>query len=471
MAEDKQDIIDDAYERDEETLIEDQDGLSDQFIREIIDLIDEEDKEAEILSLCESLSAPDAAELIGKLDRERRNDLVRILEGTLEPETFSYLNYEIRNELLDHMSPGYIATIVNGLESDDAINLVNDLDESRRNDIMRHLSRRVRAAVEEGLNFAEESAGRLMQREFVAVPQSWTVGKTVDYLRAAADALPNKFFDIFIVDPMHRLVGTVALDNILCTQRNAKMSEIMNEEDVVIPVQMDQEQVARIFRKKDLLSAPVVDEDDRLIGVITVDDIVDVIDQEAEEDLLKLGGVADSDIFRSPTATARARMTWLLVNLFTAFISASVIGLFEESIEKIVALAILMPIVASMGGNAGTQAMTVAVRALATNQLSSTNAWRVIGKECLVGLMNGTFFAILLGLVVTWYFKDPVLGAIIGTALVTNLLIAGFFGAAVPITLSRLGLDPAPAAGVVLTTITDVVGFCAFLGLATLMLL
>lgn len=445
-------------------------GLSDDFIREIVGLL-QDDYIDRIQELCQDMPAPDAAELLEKVEKESRHQLVDVLEDILPPDTFTYLKHDILTNLLENMSGEHIASIVNNLESDDAINLIDGLSEDRSSEIMRLLSRKVRAAVEEGLSFLPKSAGRLMQREFVAIPQFWTVGKTVDYLRAAAEALPDKFYDIFIVDPMHRLVGSVALDNILCTQRAVKMDVIVNEEHVTIPVDMKQEQIAHLFRRKDLLSAPVVDEDGRLIGVITVDDIVDVIDEEAQEDLLRMGGVANSDIHRSTFLTARSRSSWLLVNLCTAFIAASVISLFSASIEKVVALAILMPIVASMGGNAGTQAMTVAVRALATKEVSAANAWRVIGKECMVGLMNGSFFAVLLGMLVWWWFSNPVLGAIISIALVVNLFIAGLFGAVVPIALDRIGLDPAPAAGVLLTTITDVIGFCAFLGLATLFLL
>ncbi|MDP2206228.1 MAG: magnesium transporter [Alphaproteobacteria bacterium] len=452
-----------------EIAAEQQLGLSDEFIREIVLLL-EEDAASGIREKCTALSAPDAAELLTKVG-PLRHRLVDILEDDLAPESFSYLSYEILNDLFSNMSGPHIAAIVGELESDDAIHLIDELDETRRSEIMRHLSRKVRAVVEEGLNFPEESAGRLMQREFVAIPQFWTVGKTSDYLRAASESLPDKFYDIFIVDPMHKYIGSVTLSDVLCTQRNLKMESIVDENRVKVPVTMDQEQVAQIFRRKDLLSAPVVDDVGRLIGVITVDDIVDVIDAEAEEDLLSMGGVTDSDIYSSTFATARSRSTWLLVNLVTAFIAVSVISLFEASIEKIVALAVLMPIVASMGGNAGTQTLTVAVRALATKELSAANAWRVIGKETLVGILNGVFFALLLGAVVWWWFSSPLLGAVIATALVINLLVAGFFGAFVPITLTRLNIDPAPAAGIFLTMMTDVIGFFAFLGLATVFLL
>lgn len=448
---------------------EEQLGLSDDFIREVIHLL-EEDLTLDIREKCAKLNPPDAAELLTKVG-PLRHRLVDILEDDLLPESFSYLSYEILNDLFAHMSGPHIAAIVNELESDDAIHLIDELDETRRSEIMRHLSRKVRAAVEEGLNFPEESAGRLMQREFVAIPQFWTVGKTADYLRAASESLPDKFYDIFIVDPMHKYIGSVALSDVLCTQRSLKMESIVDENHVKIPATMDQEQVAHLFRRKDLLSAPVVDEAGRLIGVVTVDDIVDVIDAEAEEDLLSMGGVTDSDIYSSTFSTARSRSTWLLVNLVTAFIAVSVISMFEASIEKIVALAVLMPIVASMGGNAGTQALTVAVRALATKELSAANAWRVIGKECLVGMLNGVFFAVLLGGAVWWWFKSPLLGVVIAAALVINLLVAGFFGAFVPITLTRFKIDPAPSAGIFLTMMTDVIGFLAFLGLATVFLL
>ena len=448
---------------------EQQIGLADDFIREVIFLLEDEGTDT-IRQRCENLSDPDAAELLTKVG-PLRHRLVDILEDSLSPEVFSYLGYEILNDLLGHMSGPHIASIVNELESDDAINLINELDEGRRSEILRHLSRKVRAVVEEGLNFPEESAGRLMQREFVAIPQFWTVGKTADYLRAAAEALPHKFYDVFIVDPMHKYVGSVTLSDVLCTQRGFKMESILDENHVKIPATMDQEHVAHLFRRKDLLSAPVVDDVGRLIGVITVDDIVDVIDAEAEEDLLSMGGVTDSDIYSSTISTARSRSSWLLVNLLTAFIAVSVISLFEASIEKVVALAVLMPIVASMGGNAGTQTLTVAVRALATKELSSTNAWRVIGKESRVGILNGIFFALLLGALVWWWFGDMMLGGVIAVALVINLVVAGFFGAFVPITLTKLNIDPAPAAGIFLTMMTDVIGFFAFLGLATMFLI
>ncbi len=445
-------------------------GLADSFIREIRELL-EEGYTDRIQELCHELPPPDVAELLSKTDSATRRKLVDIIEDGIDPESFLYLDEDILNEVLGEMSALHVAAIVDALDSDDAITIINGLDEARRADIMRHLSRRVRAAVEEGLSFPEYTAGRLMQREFVAVPRFWTVGKAVDYLRAAAEALPDKFYDVFIVDAQHGFAGSVALSRLLCAQRPIKIETLAEEDHTSIPIAMDQEEIAHLFRRKDLLSAPVVNEDGKLVGMITVDDIVDIIDEEAEEDFLKMGGVRDTDIFRPVVTTARSRFSWLAVNLLTAVAASLVIRLFEDSIEKVVALAILMPIVASMGGNAGTQALSVAIRALATKELSAANANRVIGKETIVGLINGLLFAVLMGLIVWGWFGNPALGIVIAAAMVVNLVAAGLFGALIPVALDKLGRDPAPASGVLLTTVTDVVGFFAFLGLATLFLL
>ncbi len=445
-------------------------GLADTVIREVRVLLEEDALDA-VRALCSDMAPTDMAELLTKIDPDKRQQLVDILGDVIDPEAFSYIDQDIRYDLFETMPAPRIAAIVNGLESDDAISLINDLDEDRQREILRHLSRKVRAAIEEGLTFDEDSAGRLMQREFVAVPQFWTVGKTVDYLRAAADNLPPSFYDLFIVDHGHRFVGSITLSRVLCAQRNVRVESLTGEDHVTIPVDMDREQVAHLFRRKDLLSAPVVDEDDKLIGMITVDDIVDVIDEEAEEDIMKLGGVSDSDIYRPTWATARSRSTWLAVNLITAFIAASVISQFEQVIGKIVALAVLMPIVAGMGGNAGTQTMTVVIRALATKELSKSNTWRMVGKEFAVGSINGTVFALLVGSVVWWWFGAAELAGVIAAAMVINLTVAGLAGILIPVALDRIGIDPAPSAGVFLTTVTDVTGFLAFLGLATLMLL
>ncbi|MCE9507386.1 MAG: magnesium transporter [Alphaproteobacteria bacterium] len=445
---------------------EQQVGLRDEFIQEIAGLLAADDADR-VQELCRELPAADAGELIVKLDSDRRHKLVEMLENELNPETFSYLDREILNDLLEHMSARHIASIVNRLDSDDAIHLIAHLDEERRGDIMRHLNRNLRAAVEEGLTYPEGSAGRLMQREFVAIPQFWTVGKTVDYLRAVASTMPEKFYNIFIVDPMHRFVGAVALSNVLCAQRSVKIDTLVGEEHITVPVTMDQGQAALLFSRKDLLSAPVIDEDERLIGVLTVDDIVDVIHAEAEKDFLNISGVSDSDIHSSVIATANSRFFWLAINLLTAIAASIVISFFEDTIAKIAVLAVLMPIVASMGGNAGTQTLAVAVRALATKDLSSANSLRVIQKEVIVALIDGILFALIMGTVVFLWFHNPQLGMIIGAAMVMNLIAAGFSGALIPIIMERMGHDPAQSAVVFLTTVTDIVGFFSFLGLAS----
>ncbi len=444
-------------------------GLTDAFIREIAGLIDE-DYTDRVQELCRDMPAPDAAELIVKLDGGRRHKLVEMLEDELHPETFSYFERDLLNDLLEHMSGKNIAAIVNELDSDDAINLITRLDEERQGNIIRHLNRNLRAAVEEGLTFPEASAGRMMQREFVAVPQFWTVGKTVDYLRAAAATLPDRFYNVFIVDPMHRFIGAVSLSHVLCAQRPVKIDTLVEEEHVSVPVTMDQEQVAMLFRRKDLLSAPVVDDDDQLIGVITVDDVVDVIQEEAEEDLLKMGGVSNPDFFSPPISTVKARFWWLFVNLGTAFLDTFVISFFTGTIQKIVVLASLMPVVASMGGNAGTQTLAVVVRAIATKDLTEVNTWRTVLKELLVGSINGILFGIVMIVGITIWYHNWKLGGIMAAAMVINLAAAGLSGALIPLALHKTGFDPANSATVFLTTVTDVVGFVAFLGLAAWLL-
>jgi magnesium transporter len=360
--------------------------------------------------------------------------------------------------------------ILNQLESDDALNLIEDLDEDFQQQILKSLSKSMRAAIEEGLTFPEDSAGRLMQRSMIAVPQFWTVGKTIDFLRASKD-IPDNFYDVIVVDPMHHVVGEVPVGRILRAARGTKIEDLALENAHAVRASVDQEEVAFLFRREGLVSAPVINDDNRLIGVITVDDIVDVIDEEAEEDFLKIGGIANIDIYRPVWDTTKSRFFWLCLNMLTAIAASIVIGLFEATLERVVALAILMPIVASMGGNAGTQALTVAVRALATKDLSSTNAWRIIGKEALVGTLNGVSFAMISGVVAWLWFDDILLGLVIGFAMVINLMVAGLSGASIPIILDRYGLDPALSSSIFLTTITDIIGFFAFLGLAALVLL
>jgi magnesium transporter len=328
-----------------------------------------------------------------------------------------------------------------------------------------------RELVEAALAYPEDSAGRIMQRDYVAVPAYWTIGDVIDWLREGVD-VPDEFYEIFVVDPRHAPIGTVPLNRAMRTKRPVQVSEIMNAELRTIPVEMDQEEVAFVFDQYDLMSAPVIDGDGRLIGQITVDDVVDVIQDEHEEDLLRLGGVtAEGDLFRPAAETASTRFTWLLVNLFTAILASITIAFFIDTIERIVALAVLMPIVASMGGNAGTQTLTVTVRAIATRELTMANAARIFWKETMVGGYNGLAFALLAAIVAGLWFDSAMLGVVIGLAMIVNMVVAGISGMAVPFLLWRAGIDPAISAAVLLTTITDVIGFFAFLGLASLILL
>lgn len=445
-------------------------GLSDRFIEKIVEALRNDERLA-VLEELQDLSAADTAELISKITDEDRRALLSGFSERLDPYVFSELSWELRQVVLPELPPWQIASIISELESDDALDIIQSLeDEDFKHSIIRHLSAKTRLALQEGLSFPEDSAGRLMQREFVAVPQFWTVGKTIDYLRAASDELPDDFFDIFVIDPTYHIVGEIALHRLLRAKRSEKLEALRHEDLHLIPASMDQEQVAQLFRRENLMSAPVVDEENRLIGVITVDDVVDVIDEEAQEDLLKLGGVTNVDSYKAVLSTSISRSKWLLINLVTAFLAAGVVSMFGATIEKVVALAALMPIVAGMGGNAGTQALAVAVRAIATREVSNANASRTIIKEALVGLVNGIFFSILIGLVAALWFQNPVLGIVIGLALVINLLAAGTFGAGIPLLLHKYGQDPAISSSIFLTAVTDVVGFFAFLGLASLFL-
>lgn len=447
-------------------------GLSDHTIREITESLHEDESNSHV-ALIDDLSHADTADLLQKISDDDRKTLLDDEKTDIDPITFSHMDPELRRTTLSEMSAADVAEIISELESDDALDLIENLEEEFQQDIIKQLSAKTRIAIEEGLTFPEESAGRLMQREYVAIPQFWTVGKVIDYLRAAANELPNEFYDIIAIDPIYHVIGEIPLNRILREKRTTKIEDIISEEIHTIPAEMDQEEVAHIFRREDLNSAPVVDKDNRLIGVITVDDIIDVIDEEAEEDILKLAGVKDGglDIYHAILSTTGSRFRWLFLNLLTAIAASIVISMFDATIEQIVALAVLMPIVASMGGNAGTQALTVAVRALATKELSSTNMFRVISKETVVGTLNGIGFAIIMGIIAALWFNSQMLGLVIAAAMVINLLIAGLCGAAIPIFLNKIGSDPALSSTVLLTTVTDIVGFFAFLGLASLFLI
>ena len=439
------------------------------FVKEVQIALDDGD-EAAIRTLVGHLHAADLADVLEFLGSSDRRALVAVLGETLDPEVLSELEDATRDDVLSALEPEAVADAVTQLETDDAVLVLEDLDEDEQQEVLEKLPADDRAAIEEGLAYPEDTAGRLMQRDLIAVPPFWTVGQTIDYMREEDD-LPDEFYEIFIVDPSHKPIGTVALNRLMRTKRPVKIEEIMDPDLHVVPVEMDQEDVAHIIAQYNLVSAPVADGDGRLVGVVTVDDIVDVVEDEAEEDLLAMSGVSDGDINISLLDVTKTRFTWLLVNLGTAILASVVIGMFDTSIEKLVALAVLMPIVASMGGNAGTQTMAVAVRALATKELTQSNAMRVVNKEMAVSLINGALLAIVIGVVAALWFASNELGLIIAAAMIINMFVAGLSGILVPMSLERAGIDPAVASSVFVTTITDVVGFFAFLGLAAWLLL
>ncbi len=449
-------------------------GINAETEERIVSALEAGDETA-VWALIESIHYADMADLFERLDEENRSRLMSIMGPSFGADVLSELDETVRDKVIDEMSIDAIAQAVAELDTDDAVYLIEELDEKEQQQVLDAIPHEDRALIEESLSYPDDSAGRLMQRELVTVPTFWTVGDTIDYMRENADRddnpLPDQFYVIFVVDPAHRPVGLVSLDKVLRTRRPVKMTDVMEPDMRTIPVTTDQEDVAFLFRQRDLVSAPVVDGGGRLIGVITIDDIVDVIDEEHEEDIMRLGGVREDDFYSAVLDTTRARFSWLFVNLLTAIAASIVIGFFDATIDQVVALAILMPIVASMGGNAGTQTLTVAVRALAMKELTATNASRLVGKELLVGLANGVMFAILAGGVAWWWFENSTLGVIIGVAMVVNLLVAGLAGTLVPLVLDRNGVDPAIASSVFLTTITDVVGFFVFLGLAAMVLL
>lgn len=438
-------------------------------IRQVEDAIGGRD-EAAVLALAERLGPADTADLLEALTTEQRRSLIHTLSDALAPEVLAELDPSVREDIIEFLQPEELAAAVAGLETDDALDVITDLDPDQQEDLLARLPEADQVLLRQGLTYPEYTAGRLMQRELLAIPGFWTVGDTIDFLRSSRD-LPDDFYDIFVIDPRHTPIGHIALSRLLRNRRPVLISELMEPIGTPFPVTMDQEDLAHEFRQRDLTSAPIVDGDGRLLGVVTIDDIVDVIDEEHEDDLLRMGGVAEADLFEDTWDTTKARFHWLFVNLGTAVMASAVIALFEATIDQIVALAVLMPIVASMGGNAGTQTLTVAVRALAMRQLTRRNAMRILAKEVTVGGINGVLLAIIAGTLAALWFTDPVIGGVIAIAMVANLVVAGFCGVAIPLALDRLKIDPAIASTVVLTTVTDVVGFFAFLGLAALFLL
>jgi len=457
-----QDAASEVQLRDEEG------GIRSDFLHAVAAALEGGDK-ARARALTLDLHEADLADLIELLRPDERAGLIEALGDDFKAAALPELDEAVRDQVLEEMPAAQVAEVVQQLDSDEAVYLLEDLDKEEQKDILAKLPYFERIALQRSLEYPEDSAGRIMQTDLIAVPPFWSVGQTIDYMREAAD-LPDRFYEIFVVDPAYHLIGSVALNRLLRSKRPTNIETITDQDIRPVPVESDQEEVARQFERYNLTSAPVVDKDGRLVGVITADDVVEVVQEEASEDILRMGGVGGESVSDSVWETTRLRFSWLLTNLGTAILASYVISLFEATIEQMVALAVLMPIVASMGGNAGTQTMTVAVRALATQDLGRVNALRVILRESAVGLLNGLLFAVIMAAIAYFWFGSDQLGLVIGVAMIVNLFAAALAGILIPLGLDALDLDPAVASGVFVTTVTDVVGFFAFLGLAALWL-
>jgi magnesium transporter len=446
--------------------LDEDDRLKPEFVRAVLDAVEQGDPEA-ARALVHPLHPADIADLFELTPHEERADLAKAITDLLDADVFAEMNDYVREDLIDALEPHQVADIASELDTDDAVAIIEDMEEDDQRAVLRALDPDDRAAIEEALSYPEESAGRLMQREMIAVPEHWSVGDAIDYLRGHEE-LTTDFWEIFVVDPAHKPVGTCQLSWILRTPRGVAIGDVMKREQTLIPVDMDQEEVALRFQKYALISAAVVDASGRLVGMITVDDIVHIISEEAGEDILRLSGAGEGDINEPIRLTVRTRITWLIVNLGTAMLAASVVGLFQGEIGRFALLAVLMPIVSGMGGNAGTQTLAVVVRALATNQLTSSNTQRMIMREFTIAAANGSMLGVLIGLGTYLIFGNADLAIVIAMAMVINNLIAGLSGVLVPVGLERAGVDPAVSSAVFVTMMTDVMGFFSFLGLATL---
>ncbi len=445
--------------------IDDEDRLRPEFVERVLDAVEAGDDET-ARRLVEPLHPADVADLIELARADEREGLVKALAGIVSPDVLAEMNDFVREDLLDEMEPQQLADIAGQLDTDDAVALIEDLDDEDQQAVLQAMEPDDRAAVEEALSYPEESAGRLMQRDVCAVPEHWKIGQVIEYLRATKE-LPTDFWEVFVVNAAHHPVGTCKLSQILRMPRSVPVSSIMQREQTLIPVDMDQEDVALRFQKYALVSAAVVDGAGRLVGMITVDDVVHIISEEAGEDALLLSGVDEGDINEPVVDSYKSRVRWLIANLMTALVAAFIIRSFEESIERLAILAALMPIVAGVGGNAGTQTLAVTVRAIATNQLTSSNHWRAVWREIRVAVLNGLTIAFLIGIGVSLVLGSTELGLVIAAAMLTNIIIAGLAGVMVPLTLERFEADPAVASSVFVTMVTDSMGFLVFLGLAT----
>lgn len=436
----------------------------------ILDAVEAHDT-AELTRLLDPLHPADVADLLEQISGENRRQLLALWSGEIDGDILSEISDSIREEVIEAMPPEVVAEAMRDLETDDVVDILEDLEEPAQEAILSTLESADRLAVEQALAYPEYSAGRLMQREVVTAPEHWTVGGMIDHLRSV-DWLPDQFYHVILVDPRMKPVAYVTLGRLLSARRDVALKDIVEDSFRTIQATEPEADVAYLFNQYHLISCPVVDAHGRLVGVITIDDAMNVLDEEHQEDMLRMAGVSDdASVSDGVFETLKGRLPWLFVNLLTANLAAFVISRFETTISAIVVLAALMPIVASMGGNAGTQSLTVAVRALATRDLTSSNALRVVRREAIVGLLNGVVFAVLMGAVGWLVFGWPALGLVLAMAITINLLVAALAGVLVPLTMNRLGADPALASGTFVTTVTDVVGFFAFLGLASWMLL
>ena len=445
-------------------------GISDRLVADVMSAV-ETGQSVYVDALLDPLHPADIAHLIELIDSRQRRDLLSVWKGGMDGDVLSELDEKLREEVIESLAPDEFADAVRELETDDVVDLVEYLDEEQQEAALDALDAGDRVAVEQALSYPEESAGRHMQSELVRAPDHWTVGEAIDFLRSDDVDLPDQFYHVILVDPRLKAVGYVTLGRLLSSRRDVPLSDIVEDTFRTFHVNQDVEEVAQAINHYHMITAPVVDDDDRIVGVITIDDAMAFLEEEAEEDILRLAGVGEGSLSDRVIATTRQRFPWLAVNLVTAIFASLVISMFEDTISGFVALAVLMPIVASMGGNAGTQSLTVAVRALATRDLTGANVWRVIRREALVGLVNGMIFAVVMGIVSAVWFGTLMLGVVIAVAMVINMVVAGLAGTMVPVLLERSGVDPALASGAFVTTVTDVIGFFAFLGLASAWLL
>lgn len=452
-------------EKDEEIFY----GLTPELTQHIVHALDKEDAET-VREATSHLHAADIADIFNIISREERESLVDILRESFDPDILVELEPDVKEEVIRLLGTKGSAEAIATLDTDDAMEVIEDLSSKNQKEILGAISQAQRVNLEEGLAYPENSAGRLIEKNAVTIPPYWTVGQLIAYLRCAEN-IPQHFSQVFLVDPAFRPMGVVKLSHIACAQETAVLRDIMDTDMYMVYPEMDQEEVALMFRKYALTSAPVINKEGRMLGVINIDDVINVVQEEAQEDLMHLGGIFEADLHSNFFTTLKRRFPWLFINLLTAVLASIVIWLFEGTIEKLAAIAALMPIVASMGGNSGTQTLTVTVRAIATKDITSMNVIRVVMKELSVGAMNGLLFAMVTAIGVYIWLGNMVVSLTFGAAIILTLLFAGLAGTLLPLGLVRLGVDPAIAAGVFLTTVTDVVAFATFLGITSLLLI